>query len=114
MPELVSLGPQVVFGGFQGRHDARHAFHHAHPSALQRLELFRIVRHQPHRAQAEESQDGSRQLVAAQVGLETELLIGLHGVGALVLQFIGAQLVEQADNIFSGGFLILSTWETVK
>ena len=27
------------------------------------------------------------------------------GVRAVVLQFVGAQLVEQADNIFSGGFL---------
>ena len=54
------------------------------------------------------------QLVVAQVGLEAQALVDLHGVRAVVLQFVGAQLVEQADNIFSGGFLILSTWETVK
>ena len=50
----------------------------------------------------------------AHIGLEAQALVGLHGVRAVVLQFVGAQLVEQADNVFSGGVFILRTRETVK
>jgi len=38
-----------------------------------------------------------RNLVAAEIGLETELLIGLDCIGALILQFVRAQFVEQTN-----------------
>ncbi len=42
--------------------------------------------------------DGGGQLVAPQIRLEAQTLVGLHGVGPVVLQFIGAELVQQADS----------------
>src|ERR1022692_2327040 len=33
----------------------------------------------------------------SQVGFKAQALVGLHGVGAFILQFVGAQLVQQAD-----------------
>ena len=67
------------------------------PTLLQRLDLFRIVGHQPHRPHARKVEDRRRHLVAAQIRLEPQLLVGLHRVGALILQLVGAQLVQQAD-----------------
>ena len=42
-------------------------------------------------------QNGSGQLVTAQVRVESQALVGFHGVGAMVLQLVSAELVEQAD-----------------
>ena len=52
----------------------------------------------------EVAQHFAGQLVAAQVGLEAERLVGFHGIGALVLEFVGAQLVQQPD---AAPFLVL-------
>ena len=51
----------------------------------------------PARADVEVVQDVGGQLVVAVVGLEAQALVGLHRVGALVLQLVGVELVEQAD-----------------
>src|SRR5208283_2772382 len=76
---------------------ARHALHHAHAGAFDGIDLFRVVREQADFAQAEVAQNRSRQRIAAQVGFEAQLLIGLDRIRALVLQLVSAQLVEQAD-----------------
>ena len=55
-------------------------------------------------ARPKESQNLPGQLVVAQIRLETQPLVGFHGIGALILQFVGAQLVKQAD---SAAFLML-------
>jgi hypothetical protein len=39
----------------------------------------------------------SRRQIDPLVGVEAQLLVGLEGIGALVLQPIGAQLVYQSD-----------------
>src|SRR5215471_21365812 len=44
-----------------------------------------------------EPQDLPRQKITAQVGLETEPLIRFHGIRALILQLVSAQLVQQPD-----------------
>ena len=49
------------------------------------------------RRQSEIAQNRAGQLVVAQVGIEAQALVGFHRVGALVLQLVGAQLVQQAD-----------------
>ena len=41
--------------------------------------------------------DGAGQFVIAQVAIEAQLLVGFDGIGAAVLEFVGAQFVEQAD-----------------
>ena len=48
-------------------------------------------------AHAEVAQDRRGEVVAAQVGGEAELLVGLDGVGAFGLQRVGADLVAEAD-----------------
>ena len=67
-------------------------------------DLFRIVGKQAHGGNAEVAQNGAGKLVAAQVGIEAQALVGLHRIGAAVLQFIGAQLIQQAD---AAAFLVL-------
>ena len=49
------------------------------------------------RADAEVGQDLRPRPVVAGIGGEPELEVGLHRVGAGVLQLVGAQLVQQAD-----------------
>ena len=34
------------------------------------------------------------QVVIAEVGVEAELLVGLNGVGAVILEFVGAELIQ--------------------
>jgi len=97
MPELLFLGPHVIFGRFHRLRDTGDPFYHPHTRAFQRLDLLWIVRHQPHRADSQVDQDRAGQLITAQVGFETQLLIGLDRIGALILKLIGAQLIEQTD-----------------
>ena len=65
--------------------------------------LARIVGDRPDRLEAEVEQDLRADAVLAQVGLEPELLVGLDRVGALVLQLVRLELVEQTD---AAAFLI--------
>ena len=71
----------------------------AHLDALldQPLDLHRIVGQQAHAPDAEMAQHDRGGLERALVGLEAELPVGIQGVEALVLQLVGAQLVDQAD-----------------
>ncbi len=47
-------------------------------------------------ANTEVAQDGSGQLIVAEVAFESQLLVGFNGIGAAVLQLVGAQFVHQA------------------
>ncbi len=58
---------------------------------------MRIIGHEPDGIQAHVTQNGSGKLIAAQIGLKAELLIGLDGIGALVLKLIGAKFVQKSD-----------------
>jgi hypothetical protein len=61
------------------------------------FDFFGIVRDEPDGFEAEELEDGAGQFVVAEIAVEAELLIGFDGIGAFVLQLVGAKLVEQAD-----------------
>ncbi len=50
------------------------------------------------------AQDGARQGIIAQIALKPELLVGFHGIGAVILELVGAQFVHQAD---ATAFLVL-------
>lgn len=43
------------------------------------------------------TQDGSGQLVVAEVALEAELFVGFDGVGAPILELIGAEFIHESD-----------------
>ena len=65
---------------------------------MQRPELHRVVREQPQLPHAEVVQDLGADAVVAVVGLEAQLDVRLDGVQPLlVLQAVGADLVDQAD-----------------
>ena len=82
--------------------DVRHGLHR-HPLddleavALDAAVLRRVVRHQPHRRDAEVDEDLRADAVLARVGREAELEVGLDGVAAFVLQRVRAQLVAEPD-----------------
>ncbi len=61
------------------------------------IDLARVVGHQLESADAEMLQHRHTDIVAAHVSPETEALIGFDGIGAAILQLIGANLVEQTD-----------------
>ncbi len=44
------------------------------------------------------AQNGAGQIVIAEVGIEAELTVGFDGVGAVILQLVGAQLIEKANS----------------
>jgi hypothetical protein len=98
MPQLFFLGSQISFSRSDGFRDARHAFHYKNSRTLDGLHFLRIVRKQAHGANAEMPQNGARQIVIAEIGIESKLLIGFHRICSVILQLVGPQLVQQADS----------------
>ena len=94
---LVALGAQVgLVVGVGGRLD-RHLLGDREPVALEADDLFRVVGEDADAGQAEVAEDLGADPVVAQVGGQAELEVGLDRVGPLLLQLVGAQLVQQAD-----------------
>src|SRR5438477_5404665 len=91
------LGPQVEGVELVGRHHVGDAARDADAVLLELRNLVGIVGHQPHRADLEAGEHVRRDRVIALVVAEAEREIGVHGVEALVLQRVGADLVDQAD-----------------
>ena len=97
MAHLRALGLHIRMGTARNARAAGHAFDDANARAFELLYLVGIVRKQSHAAHAEQSQRGGRKTVVTRIGGEAEFFVGFHGVHAAVLQFVGAQLVHQAD-----------------
>ncbi len=70
---------------------------HRQPVALQAKDLLRVVRKDPDRGEPEVGEDLRADPVVAQVGWQPKALVGFDRVKAVLLQAIGAQLVEQAN-----------------
>ena len=70
---------------------------HAQAVALEADDLLRVVRQQADLAEPEVDEDLGADAVVAQVGRQAELQVRVDGVEALLLELVGAQLVEQAD-----------------
>ena len=94
---LVALGPQVGLVVGVGRRLDRHLLGDREAVALEADDLFRVVGEDADAGQAEVAEDLGADPVVAQVGGQAELEVGLDRVGALLLQLVGAQLVQQAD-----------------
>ena len=75
----------------------RHPLDDLEAVTLDAAVLRRVVRHQPHRGDAEVDEDLRADAVLARVGREAELEIRLDRVAALVLQRVRAQLVAEPD-----------------
>ena len=95
--ELVALGPQVAEVVLLRRHLDRHRRGDRQAVALEPDDLARVVGQQADGREAEVGEDLRADAVVAQVGREAELEVGLDRVEALLLQLVGAELVEQAD-----------------
>src|SRR5690606_8857147 len=95
--QLAGLGSQVlaivrVMGDLQ-----RLALGDTNAETLQRLDLARIVGHQLDFGDAQVFQHRQADRVVTHVRGETQALVGFDGIGALVLQLVGANLVQQTD-----------------
>ena len=97
VPELVALRGEVAAVLGVRRHLDRHLLDHRQPVALEPADLLRVVRQDPDRREAEVGEDLVADPPLARVGREAELEVRLDRVEPLLLQLVGAQLVEQAD-----------------
>src|SRR6185312_4665717 len=97
VPHFLALGPQIGLRGFDRRRYARNPVRYHHARVLNRLDLARIIRKQPHGTNPEVAQNRSWQQITPQIALETELLVRLHRIRSAVLQLVRPQLVHQSD-----------------
>jgi hypothetical protein len=63
----------------------------------QRLDLRRVVRQQPNGSHVEGTKDPCRCVEVSRVDRKTEELVRLDGVGAVVLDHVRAELLDQPD-----------------
>ena len=70
---------------------------HRQPVPLQAADLLRVVGEDLDRGQPEVDEDLRADAVVPQVGGQPEAQVGIHGVEAVLLEAVGAQLVEQPD-----------------
>ena len=75
----------------------RHALADLNPAVSQSTDFVRIVGHQANAIEAEIEQNLRALFVATQVNAEPESLICLDSIGAIVLESIGTNLIDDAD-----------------
>src|SRR5438876_8530500 len=94
---LVALGQEVSPVVLSGRDLDGHALDDLETIAFDADDLLRVVGEDPQTLGAEIDEDLRPDAVVAQVGLETQDGVCLHGVLALVLHLVGAKLVQEPD-----------------
>ena len=94
---LFLLRPQIRLARVEDIGQAGNPLHYLDAGVFHGPDLFRIVRKQTNGFQAKVLQNCAGQLVAPQIAFKSQAFVGLHGIGPLVLQFVSAELVEQAD-----------------
>src|ERR1039457_81615 len=97
VPHLGLLRRQVIARSVRGRDFERDALDDLEAVAVDRDVLGRVVREETDLPYAEVPQNLAADAVVADVGRETELLVRGHRVEALLLQLVGAQLVDETD-----------------
>src|SRR5439155_432704 len=95
--ELLALGAQVFDVVVVRRRLERDPFEHLDPVALEPADLPRVVGEEAHLRCADVAEHLRGDAVVAEILLETEIEVRLHGIATLVLQRIGADLVAEAD-----------------
>ena len=97
MPQFVTLGLKVAFVVRIGLDPDGQLFHDFQPVTFKTNDLFRVVGQEPDFPDAEVVEDLGTHSVVAQVGGETELLIGFNRVEAPLLEFVGVNLRPEAN-----------------
>src|SRR5262245_1952163 len=95
--ELVALGVEIAPVLVVREHLDRHLLDDRQAVRLDPLHLARIVREEPDGGQAEVGEDLVPEAVLARVRREAELDVRLDRVEALLLQLVGAELVQEPD-----------------
>ena len=95
--ELVTFRGEITDVLRRGRDLDRHLLHDLQAVALDAGDLLRVVREDADGRQAQLGEDLVPDAVVAHVGLEAELEVRLDRVQPVLLQLVGAELVEQAD-----------------
>src|SRR5262249_8058455 len=95
--ELSPLGGQIPAILALRRNLDRHLLHDGEAEAVDAGQLLRVVREDADRREAEVGEDLVADPVVARIGWEAGVGVRLDGVRTLLLQLVGAQLVEQAD-----------------
>ncbi len=97
MTEFVFLGLQIPAREF-GRLDFDwHPLADQQAAAGDAGQLERVVAEQPDRAHAEVAQHQHADPVVARIGRETQPFVGFDGIVALLLQRVGADLIDQTN-----------------
>jgi hypothetical protein len=97
MSHLLAFGFEIAAPGLVISGDAGDALGYGHAGGLEGADLIRVVREQAHGTDSEMAEDRAGKPVVAEVALEAELFVGFDGVGTLVLELVGAELVHEAD-----------------
>jgi hypothetical protein len=97
MTHLLALCFEIVPAGFVGAGDTGNALGDHHARGFQSTHFVGIIREQADRIHSQMPQDGAWQMVTSQVALEAKLLVGLDGIGAVILELIGTDLVHESD-----------------
>lgn len=97
MPELRLLRADITLVFLAHGHRKRHAFADGNTVLRERVELRRVVAHQPHRRHAEDPEDRGGGVVFTGIVGQAEVEVRLDGVAPLLLQRVSANLVAQAD-----------------
>src|SRR6266567_4902227 len=95
--ELVTFRGEVARVLLRRRRLDRHLLDHLETEPLDTGDLLRIVRKDADRRQAELREDLVADPVVAHVRLKPELEVRFHRVEAVLLELVGAQLVEKTD-----------------
>ena len=90
------LGLQVILVVLCRSHLNSHILHNLQAESLQTYALYRIVGEQTHLAYAQFLQNLRTGSVFTLVGLESQMQVGIYGIHALLLQFVGANLIHQS------------------
>ena len=77
--------------------DAGDSLGHLNAGVFQGRDFVGVVGEQAHALYLEVEQDLGRHFVITQVGFKPQAFVRFHGVGAAVLQLIGAEFVEQSN-----------------
>src|SRR5579884_40907 len=97
VPHLLSFRLEIFAVIRIGRNAQRDPLDDLQPVAFQSRDLHGVVGHKPDLLETQIDHDLRADAIIPQIGLKAEHLVGLHGIGALLLQLIGAQLIDQAD-----------------
>src|SRR5699024_2491659 len=97
VPEALLLGAQVAFVLGARGDQAGDLLTDLDPGLAQLGDLVRVVRQQPDAGDAQGAQNGDDRIVFAGIHRQAQVLVRVGGVQPVLLQRVGAQLVQQPD-----------------